>query len=119
VRSRSLSGAVLSSDLVVIRLPVVDARVRVRQDGPRIGEGRLPVVGRATVDLVVRDRRSAVGRRRRPCEDDGGIARRRRQTLRSAGRSGGGVRRRRGTAGGTAISDALDGGPVIAVGLAL
>ena len=119
VRSRSLSGAVLSSDLVVIRLPVVDARVRVGQDGPRIGEGRLPVVGRATVDLVVRDRRSAVGRRRRPCEDDGGIARRRRQTLRSAGRSGGGVRRCRGFVGRTAISDAVDGGHVIVVGLAV
>src|SRR5205814_4683825 len=93
--------------------------VGVGQDGPRIGEGRLPVVGRATVDLVVRDRRSAVGRRRRPCEDDGGIARRRRQTLRSAGRSGGGGRRCRGFVGRTAISDAVGGGHVIVVGLAV
>src|SRR5207247_6555408 len=57
--------------------------------------------------------------RPRPCEDDGGIARRRRQTWRSAGRSGGGVRRCRGFVGRTAISDAVDGGHVIVVGLAV
>ncbi len=119
VGPRALSDAVLGGHLVVIRLPVGDARVGVGQDGPRIGEERLPIVGRATVDLVVRDWGASIGRWRRPREDDGGIARRRGETLRSARRSGGGVRRCRGFVGRTAISDAVDGGHVIVVGLAV
>src|SRR5207247_9267695 len=115
---RALSDAVLGGDLVIVRLPVGDARVGVGQDGPRIGEERFPIVGRATIDLVVRDWGTSIGRWRRPREDDGGIARRRGETLRSARRSGGGGRGCRGFVGWGAVSERFCGCDGVAVGWA-
>src|SRR5439155_641426 len=119
VGPRALSDAVLGGDLVVVRLPVGDARVGVGQDGPRIGEERLPIVGRATIDFVVRDWRPSIRARGGPRQVNGPVPGGCGEALRWVGRCRGRARGRRRLVGWIAVPDQVRRDDFVVVSVAI
>src|SRR5207247_8185903 len=74
VRPGTLSHVVHGADLVVIRHPVREASVRIRELVADRRDQCFAAAGRSSVDLVVRDRRTTVRSGCLPGQGDLGIA---------------------------------------------